>query len=52
MTENGNIYNASPEELDRIKRRNEIRQRLKSEFNKEFYNPLRLTYRVELVCFE
>ena len=45
----GKIYDVSPEEMDRMKRRKEIRKRLKQEFNKEFYNPMRLTYRVEMV---
>lgn len=44
------VYDVSPEEMDRIKRRAEIRARLKAEFNRQYYNPYRQVYQAELVC--
>lgn len=45
----GETIDYSPEELDRIRRRQEIRRNLKAEFNRQAYNPYRQVYRVELV---
>lgn len=39
----------SPAEWDRVQRRVAIRQQLKTEFNRQNYNPYRYVYRVELL---
>lgn len=42
-------YDVSPEEADRIRRRQEIRRRLKAEFNRLNYNPYKIAAHVEIV---
>lgn len=42
-------FHESPEELDRIKRRREIRMRLQHEFNRVAYSPYRMAHHVEVV---
>ena len=41
----------SPEEMQKIMKRREIRQRLQQEFNRVFYNPYRLSHHIEMVNF-
>ncbi|RWS04515.1 hypothetical protein B4U79_04276 [Dinothrombium tinctorium] len=41
-----NQYDLSPYELDKIRRRREIRERLRHEFNKKYFNPYNSAYRV------
>ncbi|KAI1294700.1 hypothetical protein HDE_05946 [Halotydeus destructor] len=45
---NGQI-DVSPDELDRMRRRREIRQRLQAEFNRKYYNPLKAVYNTDLM---
>lgn len=45
----GRVIDYSPDELDRIRRRQEIRRELKDEFNRQCYNPYRNVFRIELV---
>ena len=45
----GRVLDYSPEQLDRIRRRQDIRRELKDEFNRQCYNPYRNVYRIELV---
>ncbi|KAI2805681.1 hypothetical protein RDWZM_008872 [Blomia tropicalis] len=42
-------FHESPEELDRIKRRREIRMRLQHEFNRVAYSPYRMAHHVEVL---
>jgi hypothetical protein len=42
-------YHESAEEVDRIRRRKEIRQKLKAEFNRLYYNPYKAVAHVEIV---
>ena len=42
-------FHESAEEIDRIRRRKEIRQKLKAEFNRLHYNPYKLAAHVEIV---
>ncbi|KAH9424636.1 NADH dehydrogenase (ubiquinone) B15 subunit [Dermatophagoides pteronyssinus] len=39
----------SPEEMQKIMKRREIRQRLQQEFNRVFYNPYRLSHHIEMM---
>ena len=41
----------SPEEIQKIMKRREIRQRLQQEFNRVFFNPYRLSHHIEMVNF-
>jgi len=43
------MYDESPLELDKMRRRREIRFRLKSEFNRFVHNPLVVAYNMNLV---
>lgn len=45
-------YYESPEEIKRIFKRRELRQKLQSEFNRTYYNPYRFSQHVEMVCFD
>lgn len=42
-------YDLSPEEIDKIRRRRDIRRNLKEQFNRIYYEPYRYLNRVELV---
>ena len=46
---NDQQFHESPEELDKIRRRAEIRRKLKSEFNRLNYNPYKIASHVEVV---
>lgn len=43
------LQDYTPEELDRMRRRQELRARLKAEFNRYIYDPFRFHHRIELV---
>ena len=42
-------FHESPEDIDKIRRRAEIRSRLKAEFNRLHYNPYKIASHVEIV---
>jgi len=42
-------FHESPQEMDKIRRRKEIRQRLKAEYNRLNYNPYKLAAHVEIL---
>ena len=43
------MFDESPEELDKMRRRYELRQKLKTEFNRFYYNPYNSAYGVAYV---
>jgi hypothetical protein len=42
-------YDVSAAEMDRMKRRAEIRTKLQAEFNRMTYNPYRMVHRIEML---
>lgn len=49
VVDEGNQFNYSREELDQMRRRAEIRKRLKREFYSYYKNPLAAAYRIDTV---
>ena len=45
-------YHESPEEIERIHRRREIRSKLQAEFNRKAYNPYRYVNHIEIVSID
>lgn len=51
MADGKKQYWESPEEIEKIMKRREIRHRLQQEFNRINYNPYRMQQHIELVNF-